>query len=73
MYLYNTIPKKSNLPIDGWIFPCYMCREITSSNTKIIYKKYYFFRYIDLNIPLCNKCNLTNKPLILKDRIIKIE
>ena len=73
MYLYNTIPKKSNLPIKGWLFPCYMCKVITSSYTKIIYKKYYYFRNIYLNIPLCNKCNLTNKPLIKRDQIIKIE
>lgn len=73
MYLYDTRRKSSTLPIDGWLFPCYMCREIISNNIKFIYKKYYFLKNIELTIPLCKNCILNSNPLILKDRIIKIE
>ena len=73
MYLYDTRPKKSNLPIDGWLFPCYVCREITSNNIKFVYKKYYFFKNIDLTMPLCKKCNFNSNSLISKDFIVKIK
>lgn len=41
------------LPIDGWLFPCVVCKTITSDYT---IKKYQNKKII--NIPLCNTCTI---------------
>lgn len=68
MYIYDTrYDKYKTLPLNGWLFPCFICDNITSN---FITTKYcYNCITITITIPLCNSCNIDN--MILDDKYIK--
>ena len=71
MYLYDTRYNNntiSRFPIEGWIFPCWRCGEITSNTTVIFYNKKILY------IPNCRHCKYSDiaSNLIYKHKIIYI-
>lgn len=56
MYIYDTRNKNyKTLPLDGWLFPCTKCLDITG-----LYKTDIYYinccQKIEVGIPLCYRC-----------------
>ncbi len=68
MYIYDTrYDIYETLPLNGWLFPCFICNNITSNF--ITTKHCYNYKCITITIPLCKSCNIDN--MILNNKYIK--
>lgn len=56
---------EERFPIEGWLFPCFMCNSITSGRHYVYREDYY------LAVPLCNTCELNNSKRKFYDVFIK--
>lgn len=56
MYIYDTREENyKNLPLNGWLFPCLTCGEITSSHNNDVFKKNFLSSKL-IYVPICKKC-----------------
>ena len=75
MYTYDTRLKGcKNLPLNGWLFPCINCSNITSGYYYIKVGNCFAINCKKVYVPICSKCKKAKKEHELDDLdILKIK